>query len=359
MIARESSGQSLIVFQEPVCSVCPHGSRGRCRGPSTVESVVNCGERRIGCTDAERITRFYLNLAKHLPARAQHPPTVPDLPAFIPVLEAGLPAELNLRSGTLYAVTLGRLLKRNGGIRYSSPEKLRKALRLNHGNRLCLVGTCQEDKLELLWEKSKTCGIWEQIQKLGFEFVTTSTFAVWPNQARSDQINAQDRNAGVYEIMTGLGVPTIPLFFCGAEEDYQEAAEWIDARPDIEIVSSLAQYYRDPSAFSRYFEKLCRFRDSMPRPLHYLIVGCGTNEKIRMVFSEFPRATIVSSKPVRLGRSGRRVFPSDLHFVSAMRDVSHEELINGNIRSFEEFCSRLSCPGIKSESDVSTLVPVH
>ena len=340
MVACEASGQSLLVFEEPVCPRCPYGVRGRCRGPTTAGSVLDCGTSRIGCTSTERQIRFYVNFSQNAPERISHPPPIPELPPFLPCLEAGLPTLKTFPADDLYAISLGKLLRPNGTLAYDSPEDVRRALHLPAQARLCLVGTCQEDLLESAWRASITNDLWRKLSRLRFDLATTLSFAVWPNQPRFDQIYAQERNLGTYDLLTGFGIPTVPIFFCAAEEDYRAAVGWLEERPLVQVVGILAQFYRDKPSFSRFFKDVCRFRDIVPRKLHFLVIGCGTAEKIRMVFDHLDSATVLTTKPVSLGRSGHAVAPSLDHF-RAKHSLGLDELVASNVLQYRLYCESL------------------
>ena len=345
IIPCETSGQIALRLASPVCKVCPYGVEGRCKGPSTAASVWDRGQGEIGCTDTARQYYFYRNLMRHRPFHLQPLPSIPRLPAFMPVLGRGVAKDITLPDGLLYGISLGRLLKDSGELRYRSQDHLRRAFRIPKNARICLLGTGQEDLLMEALHRSLETNLWQALQELGFDLATSATFAVWEKQSRFDQIYAQDRNFASHDHLANLGVPTVPFFFCAEEEDYAAAARWLAERPQVNTVAALAQFHKTPRGFSGFFKSLCKFRDKMPRHFHLLIIGCGAADKIRQVYKEFPSATIATDKPVILGQSRQMVNP-DLSKIQ-VSSLRRPSLVENNIKQFSAFCERLRSPEAK------------
>lgn len=347
MILREPNGQQLLNLSEPKCSRCRNGALGRCRGPSTVESFVEVDDEWIGCLDSSRQTQYFANLSRWRPPPVLDPPSVPELPPFIPQLKITMPCRPP--PGRIYALSFSAVLTPTGGISYrGNPRRLRRALKLPNGAPILGLATGKDLRIEDFWRRSEREGLWEELASLDFAASTSGTYSVWDQQPRADQIYSQERNLASYDRLAALGVPTIPFLFCYAPEDYEAAARWLGERPGVRVVAQSAQHYEREQDFAIFMDRLCRFRDVAPRPLHYLIVGAATADKIRRLFAELPSVTIVTGRPVHEALSGLRA-TEDLEFVPD--PAQKAQLLRSNIDTYDRFCAALA------EAMVSTAIP--
>jgi hypothetical protein len=120
---------------------------------------------------------------------------VPELPRFIPVLEAGLPKGLILPPGELYGVGLRTVVSEHGRLKTRSGARLRSLLRLPPNARLCLSCSCDDRRIEKLWERCLELDTWRGIAELRFEFVTGMTFSVWADRSILTSVVPKTPNA--------------------------------------------------------------------------------------------------------------------------------------------------------------------
>jgi len=339
----DAEGQGVLAFYEPACEKCPYWLLNRCRGPTT-GSVLPATIKSIGCTDTTRQLEAYYNLQKSF-AIVKPPPcqTLPPLPQFIPELLRGMPAGWQGASEGVYAISLSSLVTSIGAVRYGGdPQRLRQALHLPTDAKILLIGTADDELLELFWEQSERRDSWHQLSRFGFCGATGLAFSVWDNDPRYDQIHNQRRNVLSYEILTALGIPTIPFLFPIAPEDYDEVAEWVYQRREISVIADLAQFYNSSEEFGDFLSRVERLREAIGRPLRHLLVGVGTADKIERVRRRLgtENAIIVTEKPVYKAVKGAETAQLDLSFAKPSSFLNRGRLVEINIQRYRNACRR-------------------
>jgi Domain of unknown function (DUF4417) len=240
---------------------------------------------------------------------------------------------------------------------YRKPEHLRRALRLKEDARVCLIGTGYDESLESFWIKSEPHKALGQIAALDLTFSTTTTYSVWDDHTRFDQIYNQERNLATYEWLTGHGVPTIPFLFCALEPDYKAAAKWLDEHPEVEIVATSAQGYKGSLRFCEFMADLRRLQQISNRPLRFLIVGCCAGWKIDLLYEHFPIAAIVSGLPFGVGRSGHLCNADLSGRRPAPQSIPRSKLVEECIATCASYCAaRASAASTRKASEV---IPVQ
>jgi len=348
--------QPVLPGLNPYCGGCLFGLDGTCDGPQGTQDLVPWPERgRPDCTDPKRQVEFIVNLARHQPEAVFDLPPVPELPPFIPVLEAGLPKGLVLPPGELYGVGLRTLFYKSGRLRTRSGERLRFKLRLPQDARLCLSCSCDDRRIENLWERCLELDTWQGIAELRFEFVTGMTLSVWSDNPRFAQRYNIERNLASIDFFAGAGVPVVPIFFCPRDADVRQAGRWLRERPAVRAIGVLAQFYKTEEAFARLLDEIARIHEAAGRAIHVLAIGCATREKIDELFERFPEASVMTNKPVRKAISGHG-FEEDL--TSRERfDEPKETLIQGSLALYARICKARMAGA--SLLDLATLPPVQ
>lgn len=309
----------------------------RCEGAITEESLTMRDPSVIGCYDSERIKQYYNYL--HEQEEIESPPARHDsltLPSFIPVLISGMPHGIEFPPDRLYGVYLKTLLNDNGSPRYATPGSLRKGLQLPPEARLALFQTATDILIEKAWILSEVRYLWERIFSLNFEFVTSTTYSVYEDNPRSDQIYNQERNFRTHDIFCSLGVPCIPFLFFNpqSQRDYDSIIKWLGTRRDVTKVAMLAHCYRGKTAFARMISHMKTIVKDVERPLEFVLVGAATLDKIRLM-REFPNTTFATKQPVFKGTYRQRILPDLRPDEVRVTDVSKAQLVVENIEQFD------------------------
>ncbi|HXO43715.1 MAG TPA: hypothetical protein VN999_19865 [Thermoanaerobaculia bacterium] len=348
--------QRVLAGLNPVCDGCLFRLEGTCDGAEGLQDIVPWPiPGRPDCTDPKIQTDYLVNLAQHRPEAVFSLPPVPELPPFIPVLETGLPKGLILPPGELYGVGLRTVVRRYGGLRTSSGARLRSLLRLPANARLCLSCSCDDRRIEKLWERHLELDTWRGLAALGFEFVTGMTFSVWTDNPRFTQRYNIERNFASIDFLAGLGVPVVPIFFCPRDADLRQVGRWLRDRPAVQVIGALAQFYKSDQQFADLLDYVARIRDTAGRAIRLLAIGCATREKIEELFQRFPDATVMTNKPVRKAISGHAL-NEDLSYSERFEEPK-ETLIPESLALFARICRQYRA-GVNL-LDLATLPPVR
>ena len=323
----------------PACHTCPYMEAGRCEGAITRGSAeLDIGPGLIGCHDPERIRKYYdyLRNVEPISPQTSHHNRI-SLPYFIPVLESGMPIELELNPSRLYGVYLRSIIDCDGHFKYKTADSLRKGLRLSPNGRLALFVTATDTLIERAWAFSEDRDIWQRLAGFDFEFVTSATFSVYEDEPRSDQIYNQDRNFRTYEVFCKLGVPCIPFLFFNqsSDLDYGKVINWLMKRQDIQYVAILAHSYKHERAFHRMLIQTRTIARDAGRSLQFVFVGASTIDKVRLILSEYSNAILVSTQPVSKARAGERIGLGLKPEKVSPTDADRAKLTIGNIQQFD------------------------
>lgn len=331
-------GQRIFPFFSPPCGGCPRHASGRCSGPQTVESLMRNQGKLLGCFDTAAAAALEENLDHYRPANQPSFCTIQGLPASIPVLCEGMPRELRLNARDLYGIALDDLLGENGDLRYGTASEIREAFRLPREGRLCLIGSARDTRLEELWARSARDLVWRRIRRLGFEFATGATFSVFEQQSRRGQLVNQDRNMVSVEFLASEDLPVVPVFCEVIDEDLEFVVRWLEDRPSLEVVAGLAQSWKTDAEFSRFLWRMKFLKDHVRRPLHFLIVGCSSADRIWTLFRELGTVTVANTNLALSGVHGAGWDFQYHKIVTVPHEIPREDVILGSFQRFEEFC---------------------
>jgi hypothetical protein len=283
------------------------------------------------------------NLDRFRPSALPDFGIIQGLPASIPVLCEGMPSDLRLDSSTLYGIALDDLLNDNGRIGYHSARHLREAFRLPADGRLCLLGSVRDAPLEAMWHRSSVDRIWARIRSFGFEFVTGASFSVFEQHSRNGQLVSVDRNMLSTDLLAQAGLPVVPVFCEVFEEDLLFAVRWLKERPSLEVVAGLAQGWRTDEEFNRFLERMKFLKRHVPRPLHFLIIGCSSAVRIWTLFRELGQVTVANTNLALSGVNGAGWDPEYHKMVAVPQEIPREHIIRHSFEDFAEFCE--TCAG--------------
>jgi hypothetical protein len=336
--------QLPLPYQSPICSRCSYRQRRLCFGSEEAISLFPKEEQTIGCHDSDRQSRAYRELhdgwiPKAAPALQQGL----ILPRFIPVVPPRSPrGSARFERGLIFGVSFKTVVKQNGALEYTSPVRLRAALRLPPDARLALIANAKDPKIEEFWSQAAKRKVWSRLVGLNFEFATSCTYSVYDRDPYFDQIYNQERNWRTYEVFSELGLPTIPFVFRLRHRNQLELKPWFDDHPEVKIVAMLAQRLKSPAQFQEFVLDMEDLASVAQRDLHFLVVGVAKGRRIHHIASRF-NATFVTDQPFQCALHGKQL-DSELRPHKANPRVRPRRLAVENVARCIEFCNSLE-PG--------------
>lgn len=333
-------GQHLLSFRPPPCTQCRWYETNRCAGPQTFESQLVRHGKLLTCFEPGRLAELLDDLDRHRERELPAYPLLQGMAPAIPMLCSGMPADLALTSPILYGVGLDDVLRKDGSIRYDSGGALRRAFNLSAGARLCLLASVKDNKQEEFWHYSDSRQVWAQIKGLGFEFVTTTSFSVFRKQSRSSQLFNLERNFLCADILARQEIPVVPLLCEILEEDLRYAVRWLERRSTVQVVGGLAQGWKRKNDFDRFISRMSFIKERVERPLHFLILGCSSVDRMPILYEKLGSVTVVSANPVIRGVNGQG-YSAQMKFVK-LPEIPRSSLVNRNVEEFMKLGYRFS-----------------
>lgn len=321
--------QPMLPFNE-ACGSCILRLTDLCEGTVEFRAHHMTTSDVVGCHDNRRIGKFASDaFAPFVPIPKSFNHDRVRLPRTVFGLTDGRIDLRRQNEDLLFGISMKVFFKDTGDFRFVDGAHLRTSLMLPPKARIALIGTSYEKRQQAIWRTAGVNRSWERLAEFAFEFVTSTSFPVWDENPRADQIIFQQRNYRVSDLMASRGLPVIPFVFPYNDTDYQTFGRWVAQRPSVRYVAVLATYYKHTGHFAHLVANMRRIQQAADRPLQFLIIGVSSAEKIRIALREFPNSTIVSS-----GAYSRAVAGRDLNRIK-LEEFDKAEVWNKNRREFD------------------------
>lgn len=197
----------------------------------------------------------------------------PPLPPIVHVMynAAGLRRRLAVPA---ICLSLYRMFDRDGRPRFTNPEALRDAYRLDSSTRVILTGTDKDGPLERYWNigTSARIALIRALQASGIELVTTPNFTLHANLPRWQDLHAMKRIALTHEEFLREGLPAALHVNGRTESDFRRWTEYIGSREEVTELSfefTTIRRERRP----QYAMWLAELAASVGRPLRLFVRG--------------------------------------------------------------------------------------
>ena len=200
----------------------------------------------------------------------------PDLPTIIPFIDHGY-----RRSGTLdepvIALSLYEVVNlATGQLHIQSREKLAERFLIPATAAVVLSGVDKDHVIERWWELSNRSKLLNGLREIGIILVTSPNYGVLNDVPRTDNHYAIKRILLAWTEITAVGLPAALHVNARTEHDYNNWADLIRARPEIDILAfEFATSYGRNGRINWHVEQLCRLARLSGRPLELVIRGGG------------------------------------------------------------------------------------
>ncbi len=140
------------------------------------------------------------------------------------------------------------------------------------------------------------------------------------------------------EFLASEDLSVVPVFCEVIDEDLDFAVRWLEERPSLEVVAGLAQGWKTDEEFPRFLWRMKFLKDHVRRPLHFLIIGCSSADRIWTLFQELGAVTVANTNLALSGVHGAG-WDSKYHKIVAVpQEIPCEDVILESFQSFAEFC---------------------
>lgn len=182
------------------------------------------------------------------------------------------------------------------GVRFSSAESMREALKLSPGTDVIVTSVGYDQPLEDFWAEHLKRKILHQLAALNICAMTVPNFSFMLDVPRINSLYNLTRMYRVAERMSDAGIPTIFHLQASTRADWNRWVEVLRSQPEANCVALEFQTgAKRQKVGNRYYAGLVRLQDELGRSLHPLLVG-GSG-RVRDLARHFNRFTVVDCTP--------------------------------------------------------------
>lgn len=157
--------------------------------------------------------------------------------------------------------------------------------------------------IENLWPYRRD--VFKQLAKLGFAAATSVNYSIWSDQPHGERLINVKRGLITFEDWQSIGVSAIPHIYWYGYKDLDAWVSWLEANPCVAVAAINLQTIRQNAQWELAVEQLSYFVAKLSRPVHFLINGPASFERIRQLQEIFPSFTLSNAYATRMASAGQ------------------------------------------------------
>ena len=157
--------------------------------------------------------------------------------------------------------------------------------------------------IENLWPYRRS--VFKRLAKLGFVAATSVNYSIWDDQPHGERLINIKRGLITFEDWQSLGVPTIPHIYWYGYRDLDAWASWFAANPCVAVAAINLQTIKQDTQWEPAIEQLSYFLNKLSRPVHFLINGPASLERMNQLQDIFPTFTLSNAYATRMASAGQ------------------------------------------------------
>lgn len=238
---------------------------------------------------------------------------IPDLPLFIPGVRRGSGKLFTNFSPEFICVALGDVLSAD---KLQTPKSLHKKFGVPETTKIILLAYGADRLIENLWpERIQIMG---RLAELGFCAVTSVNYSVWDSHPHAERLINQKRNLLTFEDWQKFEVPAIPHIYWYSRKDIEAWAIWLNENTDVKVAAVNLQTARLKKVWRSSLNGLQYLVSQLERPIHFLVTGPSTLERIRQIQEVLPSMTLTNGYALR-----KAAMSHQLSITSGMINYKH------------------------------------
>ncbi len=232
------------------------------------------------------------------------------LPAHIPVLERQARGT-RLPRWPAYGLHIDTALTLAQLDLAACARDLRSYFAVPSGTLMILFPYGRDYLLEEVWARRKSAHLLDKLREARFDLIVAPNFSVYLDQPRMTHLIRIRMSHVFYRDMMQAGLPVIPHIYFGASEDIQRWAGWFAANPQVTVAACNLQTATDDSFFSYMLDGLCEIAKQAGRPVHYVLSGPSSDERLAQVFGTLgPNVTIANCVAHQVAANRHVLYPN-------------------------------------------------
>lgn len=337
------------------CMVCPE--RQLCGGLSIGRALFSCldfccGEPEscdVVCRNHPEFAHRVWEIGGFALETVPRAPVLPapKLPPVIPLMFHGKCREGSFAPAAVALSLYQMFNRRDGSLRFRSPEALCKAFGLGPETPIVLSGTEQDPPLERWWSLGDRRGeLIRGLRAAGVVLVTTPNYSLFTDQPRWDDMHSMKRIALVHQEFLAEGLPAALHVNARTETDFRRWVEYVRARPEV---THLAYEFTTGTGWAgrreRHATWLAELARAVGRPLD--LVVRGGIKALPVLTAAFARVSVIETSVFMKTIKRRRAVPNEEAaptWQPAPTPIGAplDALLNENLQTVESWLCRLA-----------------
>lgn len=211
-----------------------------------------------------------------------------SLPPFFPTVNRGGKGLITGSNEPIVGITLGDVVSLK---KLAVATNIRSVLGLSPKTKLVLLSFGKDELIENMWpERHK---VYEQLQRLGFDLVTSINYSVWFCQTHSEHLINVKRNWLTFHEMQKFGLPAIPNIYWYGRKDLARWVEWLNNNPQVKTASINLQTLRTSDSWNTVTD-LEFLAEHLDHKIQFLVDGPTTPERIELIKKILPSVSFTN-----------------------------------------------------------------
>ncbi|HEX6749279.1 MAG TPA: hypothetical protein VF092_18420 [Longimicrobium sp.] len=225
-------------------------------------------------------------------------------------------------------------------------------MRIADGTRILAVLNGRDGLLEGFWGMQRRA-FFARLVLGGFSAVTGPTFSITSEERKpgSHNVCMLLRHHRVIEEIASTELAAIPNIYWRSTDDAGRWTEWLEANPNVRVVSRDFSRTKDKRAFGSEMAGLLAILNSVSRPFHVVLVGVGprkARDAMVEVGATGHTCSVVTAYPVLVAiKQGREIVRRGKTGFEAVYspERSRLDLAVRNIQTMEQYLCENAPPG--------------
>lgn len=252
------------------------------------------------------------------------------LPPFVPTIRHGskkLLQDLNL---DYVAISIGDVV--------SSKElrvipDVRARFGIPNRTKVVMLGFGKDGLIERIW--TRRYEIFPKLALLDIDLFTAINYSIWFNQPHAERLINLKRSLITYQELQALGVTTIPHLYWFGHKDLMRWTVWLADNPSVRLVAINLQTERRNRLWADTMADLRFLVANLPRPVHFLITGPSTIDRITQIKAVLPSFTLTNGNANRLAASSHLLDVADGKQIAQYVGIPRNKILKYNIAFYE------------------------
>jgi len=257
---------------------------------------------------------------------------IKKLPRFVPAVSGGSGFMLKKSDIPWVAITLADAISPS---QLTVTKNIREKIGVSNETKILLLNYAGDSLIEKIWTKRRE--ILPQIAQLDIDLMTAIDYSVFWDQPHLERLVNMKRSLITFDIFQKYGAKVVPHIYWSSKKDIERWAKWLSHNPSVTSVSMYWGLFKDNKNWKIQIEYFKYFNKIIDRPIHQIISGPSTEEKIKEVASIAQNITITNGSAARLASGKKEITKNGI--INVFPKVPFTE----NVEYFSKLSAKNKC----------------